>query len=215
MHGRLENIVGSGENAGYQYFLLFSQGFQKLSYLQVLKVGIVWCRVKPPKLLRWKPRKTRRGFVAWNYGESGLKHHSVFVIWEWNNYLTDSKTLTLYQTSPELLLLVRSTSLLKTLGKGEIVRNKQFLLFPQCFLPVCRTFYHFHQIENCHQQSLSVLKSLKLVIWESVKGGSNAVSGQNNVNLLFLPISVTLIGQEFKYQWIIIAMVKCLVSMHY
>ena len=31
---------------------------------------------------------------------------------------------------------VCSTSLLKTLGKGEIDRYKQFLLFPECFLPV-------------------------------------------------------------------------------
>ena len=29
--GRLENIVGKGENAGYQHFLLFPQGFQKPS----------------------------------------------------------------------------------------------------------------------------------------------------------------------------------------
>ena len=34
-----------------------------------------------------------------------------------------------------LLFRVCITSLLKTLGKGEIARNKQFLLFPQCFLP--------------------------------------------------------------------------------
>ena len=33
-----------------------------------------------------------------------------------------------------------------TAGKGEIARNEQFLLFPQCFLLVWRTFYHFHQI---------------------------------------------------------------------
>ena len=33
-----------------------------------------------------------------------------------------------------------------TVGKGEIARNEQFLLFPQCFLPVWITFYHFHQI---------------------------------------------------------------------
>ena len=32
-----------------------------------------------------------------------------------------------------------------TVGKGEIARNEQFLLFPQCFLPVWRTFCHFHQ----------------------------------------------------------------------
>ena len=33
-----------------------------------------------------------------------------------------------------------------TVGKGEIARNEQFLLFPQCFLPVWRTFCHIHQI---------------------------------------------------------------------
>ena len=40
--GKEENIVGKGENAGYQHFLLFQQCFQKLSFPEVLKVGIVW-----------------------------------------------------------------------------------------------------------------------------------------------------------------------------
>ena len=31
-----------------------------------------------------------------------------------------------------------------TVGKGEIARNEQFLLFPQCFQPFLRTFHHFH-----------------------------------------------------------------------
>ena len=44
------------------------------------------------------------------------------------------------------LLPVCSTSLENTMGKGEIARNEQFLLFPQCFLPIWRAFYHFHQI---------------------------------------------------------------------
>ena len=39
---RVENIVGKGENAGYQHFLLFSQCFQKASFLGSLEVGIVW-----------------------------------------------------------------------------------------------------------------------------------------------------------------------------
>ena len=39
-----------------------------------------------------------------------------------------------------------STSLLKTRGKGEIADNEQFLLFPQCFLPIQGTFFHFYQI---------------------------------------------------------------------
>ena len=38
---RVENIVGKGENAGYQHFLLFPPCFQKVSCLGLLKVGIV------------------------------------------------------------------------------------------------------------------------------------------------------------------------------
>ena len=47
------------------------------------------------------------------------------------------------------------------MGKGEIARNKQFLLFPQCFLPVWRIFFLFHQIWNSRLQDLSLWKSLK------------------------------------------------------
>ena len=39
---KLENIMGKGENAGYQHFLLFPQCFQKTSYTGSLIVGIVW-----------------------------------------------------------------------------------------------------------------------------------------------------------------------------
>ena len=39
---RVKNIVGKGENAGYQHFLLFPQFFQKAAFKEVLKVGIVW-----------------------------------------------------------------------------------------------------------------------------------------------------------------------------
>ena len=42
---RVEDIVGKGENAGHQHFLLFPQGFQKTSFSGSLKVGIVWWRV--------------------------------------------------------------------------------------------------------------------------------------------------------------------------
>ena len=39
---RTENIVGKGENAGDQHFLLFPLCFQKDSFSGSLKVGIVW-----------------------------------------------------------------------------------------------------------------------------------------------------------------------------
>ena len=58
-----------------------------------------------------------------------------------------------------------------TLGKGEIARNEQFLLFPQCFLPIWITFCHFHQIWNCRLQTLSVWNSLKFVVWWWVNRG--------------------------------------------
>ena len=44
--GRVENILGKAENAGYQHFLLLSKCFQKPPSSGSLKVGIVWQRVK-------------------------------------------------------------------------------------------------------------------------------------------------------------------------
>ena len=40
--GRVDNIVGKGEKAGNQHFLLFPQCFQKVSYTGLLKVVIAW-----------------------------------------------------------------------------------------------------------------------------------------------------------------------------
>ena len=56
-----------------------------------------------------------------------------------------------------------------TVGKGEIARSEQFLVFPQYFLSFRTTFCHFHQLYNCRLQSLSIRKSLKFVAWERVK----------------------------------------------
>ena len=36
-----KNIVGKGENAGYQRFLLFPQLFQKASLLEVIKLSVI------------------------------------------------------------------------------------------------------------------------------------------------------------------------------
>ena len=66
-------------------------------------------------------------------------------------------------------MCLQSKSFENTEGKGEIARNEQFLLFPQCFLPVWRTFCHFHQIQNCRLQTLWVWERLKFVVWEKVK----------------------------------------------
>ena len=71
----------------------------------------------------------------------------------------------LFPTQWRLLTPLGNKPFENTVGKGEIARNEQFLLFPQCFLPVLIAFRHFHQIWNCRLQTLSVWKSLKFVIW--------------------------------------------------
>ena len=68
-----------------------------------------------------------------------------------------------------LCVCILRKSFKNTVGKGEIVHNEQFLLFSQCFLPIWRTFCHFHQIWNCHLQTLLVWKSLKCGVWERFK----------------------------------------------
>ena len=51
-----------------------------------------------------------------------------------------------------------------TMGKGEIARNEQFLLFTWCFMSFWRAFCHFHQIQNCRLQTLSVKSLLKTLL---------------------------------------------------
>ena len=56
--------------------------------------------------------------------------------------------LTFPQTNRKKTYLPRK-SFENSVGKREIARNEQFLLFPQRFLSCWRTFYHFfNQIKN-------------------------------------------------------------------
>ena len=55
-----------------------------------------------------------------------------------------------------------------TVGKVEIARYEQFLLFPPCFLSFWRTLL-WQRIRKCRLQILWVWKSLKFVVWERVK----------------------------------------------
>ena len=75
--------------------------------------------------------------------------------------------LTLSQTSPGFYVSAIQ-AFENTVGKEEIARNEQFLLFPQCFLPFWTTACYFHQILNFRLQTLSVWKGLNVVVWERV-----------------------------------------------
>ena len=118
-----------------------------------------------PQVARWDYKKHHwrlDGFSDYNYNEGLLCHTlqnisglpflcgNFDIVCQSAFYAPFSKTakLTLSQTSPGFYGL-QYKSFVNTVGKGEIARYKQFLLFPQCFLPVWKTFFHFNQIQNC------------------------------------------------------------------
>ena len=55
---RVVNIVGKGENAGYQHFLLLPQCFEKASFPDMSKGVIVWERVNMLIHFLWHLLKT-------------------------------------------------------------------------------------------------------------------------------------------------------------
>ena len=71
---RIENIVGKGENAGYQHFLLFLQCFQKPSFLGLLKIGLCG------RELKYKPFQTKEGFwkQKWEKKENASNQYLYF-----------------------------------------------------------------------------------------------------------------------------------------
>ena len=49
---------------------------------------------------------------------------------------------------------LQNMSFENNVGKGEIARYEQFLLFPQSFLPIWKTFCHIRQTQSCRLQTL-------------------------------------------------------------
>ena len=79
--------------------------------------------------------------------------------------LTHSYTITPFDGPGKQAFWVENT-----VGKGEIARNEQFLLFQQRFLSVWITCCHFRQIWNCCLQTLSAWKICRLVMGYGLKG---------------------------------------------
>ena len=67
--GKVENIAGTGENAGSQHFLLFPQCFQKASSLGLLEFGICGKELNTIK----SSNDPKRGFV----NQCGIKGENV------------------------------------------------------------------------------------------------------------------------------------------
>ena len=57
-------------------------------------------------------------------------------------------------------MTLKTKAMENTVGKGEIARNEQFLLFPQCFLPVWRALCSFQQISHMTGFRLSQISNI-------------------------------------------------------
>ena len=99
--------------------------------------------------------------IAWK-GENAV-YHDVFKRLLFQSHLKP------IPTQWHLLKPLGNKPFENTVGKGEIACKKQFLLFPQCFLPIWITFCHFRQIWSYRLQTFLVWKSLKFVVYWWVK----------------------------------------------
>ena len=181
----VENTVGKGEIARYKQFLLFPMCFQKACFPEVSKGVIVWewvntpwsmlCRLFSPFTSDASERSTHRK-LCWHWCEIARKSGGALtdcrdmtpaVKMAFQNPNKQKSEYMLYRAHSHTMTpfdAPRQQAFWKHCGKGEIARNKQFLLFPKCFRLVWIIFCHFHQIWNCCLQSLSFRKSLKFVI---------------------------------------------------
>ena len=85
--------------------------------------------------------------------------------------------LTLSQTSPGFYMSAVQV-FWKRCRKRRNYSWRAFSPIPQCFLPVRRTFCHFHQIWNYRLQTLSIKKSLKFVVWKGLNVTQQCVFGR-------------------------------------
>ena len=181
---RVENIV-----VGYKHVLLFPQCLKKASSLESLKVGIVWLRVNPLFCSVYKVSfHFAKIFQKFTKRMSKLSSQKPLSVWGRSTF---SPVLTLSQTSPGFHMSAVHVFLKTLWEKEKLLVTSKFLLFPQCFLPVWRTFCHFHHIWNCRLQPLTVWKSLKFFVWERVNSYIHTiVTHPFPLNLTFYKVSI-------------------------
>ena len=63
-----------------------------------------------------------------------------------------------FPNKPWFLTCLQYKSFENTVGKGEIARNEQFLLFPLCFLPIWGAFCYFLKLSPANFFSLEESK---------------------------------------------------------
>ena len=89
-----------------------------------------------------------------------------------------------FPNKPWFLRVCKYRSFENTERKGEIARNEQFLLFPQCFLPIWITFCLFYRIK------LVVYKLFQFGRVSNLSFGKGLKGPQGNcwASLVILPV---------------------------
>ena len=91
----------------------------------------------------------------------------------------------------------------KHCGKGEIARNEQFLLFRQCFLPICMDFLPFSSNLKLSSANSFSLEESKICCL----GKGSWLADLNSVsNVLDLYVSTI---PSFKWMWAMVAEKNC------
>ena len=165
-------------NAGL-HFLLFQQCFQPTLLFTIQSRLLTTIRERPfENIVEKKENAGNQHFLLFPQCFSSL-HKTNFTF----GFILNLPSANAFNLSSErfcrlalVLTCLRHKSFENTVGKGEIANNEQFLLLPQSFLLILRTFYHFYQIENCRLQTISVLKSLKFFLWEKVNCSQQKLS---------------------------------------
>ena len=122
------------------------------------KTGFVWERVKIMSQPDGTQGSTLKSFGIDSPDEVTGKNVPPYTVW-----------LNPFPNKP-WFLRVCSTNLLKTLREKEKpLVTSNFSFFLNVFLPIWRTFRHFHQTQNCRLQTLSVWKSLKCFVWKGLR----------------------------------------------
>ena len=84
-----------------------------------------------------------------------------------------------------------------TVGKREIARNEQFLLFPSFLYAFSELSPILVKFKNCRLQTLSIWNSLNCVLWERVKTVKQLLIGYAISEVVF-PSNLQSIGEKVK-----------------
>ena len=130
--GRIQNILGKGENADYQHFLLFPQCFQKAPCFKVVKGRNHVVKSYPltdNKILDWSKLKQIADDIL-----------NCILPFSKRQILDSSK---LKEFANDSFRFDESDGKFSkrvenSVGKGEIADYDQFLLFSHCFHKTCR-----------------------------------------------------------------------------